>query len=62
MNKTMKPPTDYKEPNWNNPTMVHDWKTHVPVNIRNNWELFSFRHRAMLSEWAQDLADIEDWD
>lgn len=41
---------------------VHDWRSHVPDEVRLIWHTFSPEQRTALVNWADDLASSEIWD
>lgn len=53
---------EYLNPEWAMTTKVHDWRNHVPFEIRSIWETFSMDQRKALYEWANCLASMEEWD
>ncbi|WP_170066073.1 hypothetical protein [Novosphingobium guangzhouense] len=53
---------DYVHPQWGEARQVHDWRNHIPEEIRDIWGTFSVGQRAALHAWAEDLADMEEWD
>lgn len=53
---------DWLNPDWGNATKVHDWRNHVPLEIRSIWETFTMDQRQSLFKWAYDLASREEWE
>ena len=50
------------EPKWNEAGKVHDWRNHVPPDIRKMWGSFMVVQRYALVAWADELASNEHWD
>lgn len=46
-------------PEWDKATEEHDWRNHVPEDVRKSWNTFSITHRILLYEWADQLAREE---
>jgi len=55
-------PTDFVDPDWENTQMCHDWKNHVPEDVRVIWNGFTESQKMALSLWARNLADQEEWE
>lgn len=53
-------------PNWeefdNQQKHIHDWRSYIPIHIRNNWIRLTMRERLLVIEVAQHAADQEEWD
>lgn len=49
-------------PEWDQATKVHDWRNHVPGNVKRMWEAFTMDQRMAIVEWAESLANCETWD
>ncbi|KOX53825.1 hypothetical protein ADL19_14700 [Streptomyces purpurogeneiscleroticus] len=49
-------------PRWSEAGKVHDWRNHVPDEIRSMWSTFTPSQINELVDWAQDLASKEEWD
>jgi len=41
---------------------VHDWRTYVSEEIRQNWKTLSIESRCIIINLAQSFADNEEWD
>ena len=52
-------PSDWKHPDWGNCGKCHDWKNHISVEIRENWETFRGFQRRLLVSQAQAMSDLE---
>lgn len=55
------------EPTWMNPdwtagSRVHNWRTHVPENVQAIWRDFTAKQKEALFEWAERLANAEEWE
>lgn len=50
------------DPCWKKAGRVHDWRNHVPEEVQKAWATFSPEHRSLLVDWADGLADREEWD
>ena len=55
-------PSDYHQPDWDNPSKTHDWKNHVSHKVRLIWNTFTERQKRDLAEGFQDMADTEHWE
>lgn len=55
-------PGDFENPDWKNTDIVHDWKNHVDEFVREIWDTFTDRQKAVLARGFQIKADNEDWD
>lgn len=53
---------DIREPNWKAACRVHDWRNHVPEEVRQAWVGLPYYVRFMLARWADELAGNEVWD
>lgn len=49
-------------PEWDKAGKVHDWRNHVPQNVRNLWDTFTIIQLKALYAWAYNLAMEERWD
>ncbi len=49
-------------PQWDEAGRVHDWRNHVPEAVQAIWTTFTAEQRAALVDWAEGLADREEWD
>jgi hypothetical protein len=47
---------------WEHGGNVHNWRRHVPVNVRKIWDSFFEFQKKALYEWAESLADGEEWE
>lgn len=50
------------QPDFRNRGRVHDWRNHVPDELREMWPQLTFRERAIIALIADDLADGENWE
>lgn len=50
------------DPQWARTTKVHDWRNHVPEDVRALWSTFTPSQQLALVGWANGLADREHWD
>lgn len=50
------------DPQWHKAETVHDWRNHVPGIIRSAWLTFTYDQRRLLIEWAEQLAEAEEWE
>lgn len=41
---------------------VHDWRTHIPKELREAWPLLTANERRVAIACCQQAADGEDWD
>lgn len=53
---------DIEAPDWANTGKVHDWKNHVPEEVRIIWSSFTTAQKLALYQWSSSLADNEEWD
>jgi hypothetical protein len=58
----LEPPTDWQDPDWENPNRVHDWKNYISKELQAYWHTFTLYQKALIAKNAQELADREDWD
>lgn len=49
-------------PRWDGAGRVHDWRNHVPEEVKKLWPTFSEIQRKALYDWANDLASAEEWE
>ena len=52
----------WENPVWKDAGYIHDWRTHVPEDVKAIWLSFNVIQRVALYEWAKDLADSEEWE
>jgi hypothetical protein len=50
------------DPKWDEGGRVHNWRRHVPDEVRQLWPHLAPGVRAVLYRWADELADQEEWD
>lgn len=55
-------PPYVRKPDWSRSGLTHDWRNHVPNEIRAIWYTFTEDQLAALYGWADKLADNEEWD
>ena len=56
-------PDDLASPEWFRPFEdCHDWKSHIPGELRRLWAELSHESRLALFVVAQKLADDEEWE
>lgn len=55
-------PEELSDPEWEKAGRVHDWRNHVPEAIRAVWEAFTPTQRLLLRDWAEELAQGEEWE
>lgn len=53
---------NYLTPTWDEGGRVHNWRNHVPKNVRAVWGTFTPDQKLALALWADDLADREEWE
>lgn len=58
----MRVPKDYANPDWDNPSKVHDWKNYVTEAVEAIWETFDHTQKKAIASMLQDIADREEWD
>lgn len=51
-----------ENPQWDKAGKVHDWRNHIPDEVREIWETFTVQQRLVLTAWADELAGREHWD
>ena len=55
-----------ENPNWdefdNERKQVHDWRTYIMDEIREQWDVIELEARCIVIEMAQSCADKESWD
>lgn len=49
-------------PEWEKAGRVHDWRNHVPDEIRAIWSTFTAEQQYELYRWADEIASNEHWD
>jgi hypothetical protein len=49
-------------PNWEARNRIHDWRNHVPSELRGLWFRLSFDARIVAMLFAMALADDEVWE
>ena len=59
---TTEVPTDYRDPQWDEAGKTHNWRNHVPQDVRLMWVSFRDSQKAALAAWAQELANREEWE
>lgn len=47
---------------WAEGGRVHNWKNHVPNNVRAIWASFTDAQKQALFGWASELAEREEWE
>lgn len=50
------------KPEWEKAGKVHDWRNHVPDEVRAAWNTFTDAQKLLLYNWADDLASSEEWE
>lgn len=49
-------------PDWDGATKVHEWRNHVPDELKKMWFELSTEARVVLYYMAEKLASAEEWD
>ena len=49
-------------PDWEAGSHIHNWRNHIPEQIRVMWDTFTRAQKLALTEWADDLAGEEHWE
>jgi len=49
-------------PNWKSGGRVHNWKNHVPFEIKEAWAELSHKEKLFVIATADYAADKEEWD
>lgn len=50
------------DPKFSDVTRVHDWRNHVPKDIKEMWYGLSFETKVIVYRMASEMADQEEWD
>lgn len=53
---------EWRRPVWSKAGKIHDWRNHVPKEVRAIWDTFSNGQTYALYGWALKLSDGEEWD
>lgn len=53
---------EFADPDWNAGLRVHNWRNHVPSEIRALWLTFTLPQREALFHWMEDEASAEEWE
>lgn len=53
---------DWRNPQWDAATRVHDWRNYVNDELRAMWHTFSDEQQHAIAKNADDIAGREDWD
>lgn len=51
-----------ENPNFHKAGRVHDWRNHVPYDIKKIWKELSVEERKVIAFFAEEKASDEDWD
>ena len=51
-----------ENPDWDSRGKVHDWRNHVPPEIRDVWHMLGHEARLIAYAMAEDVAGNEEWD
>ena len=54
--------TDFENPDFDNPSKIHDWKNYASDRLIELWDDIEIGHRIVIAECLQDIADNEEWD
>lgn len=55
-------PKDYSNPDWEEYDLVHNWRNHIPEEVKDIWHTFTNHQKQILAMCAAQSADNEDWD
>lgn len=61
-NPDISPALDIDNPDWDNTTLVHDWRNHIPYSVAKCWGKLTREEKNMAVFMAKSAADGEDWD
>ena len=53
---------DWKNPDWNAKTRVHDWRNYISQALMDMWQDFTDKQKAAIAANAAEIADNEEWD
>lgn len=56
------PPRDWKTPEWEKATPVHDWRNYAQKDLRANWLRLPEEFRKIVAANLQAIADREEWE
>ena len=55
-------PKDLRQPDFDGASKVHDWRNHIPEHIEDIWHTFSLEQMEAIYQWAENLANAEEWE
>lgn len=55
-------PDDWKNPEWNKPDQVHNWRNYANVNLQNLWHSLTDEQKQAIASSINFTAGIEEWD
>ena len=53
---------DLFNPEWGEVSRVHDWRNHIPKDVKSAWDTLSIEARYIAYYNAEISADQEEWD
>ena len=53
---------DWKNPDFENPAICHDWKNYVSEEVSEIWHSFTDEQKEKLAHNFDYMADLEEWD
>jgi len=53
---------EWLNPKWDEAGRVHDWRNHVPDEVKEIWVTFTDAQKRALFAWAEELAGREEWE
>ena len=53
---------DWRNPQWDAKTRVHDWRNYVSAELQAMWHTFTDEQQLAIARNAAELASLEDWE
>ena len=53
---------DIENPQFKKAGRIHDWRNHVPYEVKEVWNELSAEERKVFALMAGEAADMEEWD
>ena len=58
----MNAPYDWKSPDWENVSRVHDWRNYATIELRQHWKNMDDETKKIVSACLDYAASLEEWD
>ena len=53
---------EVESPDWDAASKVHDWRNHVPRELKDVWHILGYEAKLVVYAMAEDAAGREEWE